>query len=72
MAACDYTLIGDEYYAASAFLTREPVLLGSLIGQDYGKMLILAVILLGVLVVSLQSFFPGLLPELPLWFKKAM
>ena len=53
IASCDYTIIGDEFYAGSAYLTREPVLLGSLIGQDYGKILLLAVILLGILAVSI-------------------
>jgi hypothetical protein len=52
IASCDYTIIGDEFYAGSAYLTREPVLLGSLIGQDYGKILLLALIVLGILAVS--------------------
>ena len=30
VVACDYTLIGEELYAASAYLGREPVLLGTL------------------------------------------
>jgi hypothetical protein len=47
ITACDYTLIGEELYAASAYLSREPLLLGSLKAQDYGKMLILVVIVLG-------------------------
>ncbi len=47
IAACDYVLIGDEFYAASAYLTREPVLVGSLVGQDWSKMLIVAMILFG-------------------------
>ena len=34
IATCDYVVIGDEYYAASAYLTREPTLTGSLVGQD--------------------------------------
>jgi hypothetical protein len=55
IAACDYTIIGDEYYAGTAYLTREPVLMGSLVGQDWGKMLLLAVILLGILYVSLKQ-----------------
>ncbi|MGB9721338.1 MAG: DUF6754 domain-containing protein [bacterium] len=46
IVACDYTLIGEELYAASAYLSREPLLLGSLKGQDWGKMIILAVLLL--------------------------
>ncbi len=37
VAACDYTIIGDEFYATSAYLSREPVLLGSLVGQDIAK-----------------------------------
>jgi hypothetical protein len=52
IASCDYTIIGDEFYAGSAYLTREPVLLGSLIGQDYCKILLLALVILGILTVS--------------------
>ena len=37
VATCDYTLIGEELYAASAYLSREPVLLGSIRGQDIVK-----------------------------------
>ena len=52
VASCDYTIIGDEYYAATAYLTRDPVLSGSVVGQDYGKMVILGVILVMVLVMT--------------------
>jgi len=51
VSACDYTLIGEELYAASAYLSREPILLGSLKAQDYGKLIVL-IILLGFTVVS--------------------
>ena len=54
IAACDYVLIGDEFYAASAYLTRQPILLGSLIGQDWGKILVASTIILGVLSVSME------------------
>ena len=37
IVACDYTLIGEELYAASAYLGREPKLLGSLKAQDFAK-----------------------------------
>ena len=37
VAACDYTLIGEELFAASAYLTGEPQQLGSLKGQDAGS-----------------------------------
>jgi hypothetical protein len=72
VACCDYTMIGDEYYAASAYLTREPVLLGSLVGQDYGKMILLALIVLGAAVASIQILSPGFLEFLPALFKKTM
>lgn len=52
IAACDYVLIGEEFYAASAYLTRKPVLVGSLVGQDWGKMLIAGLILFGIAMES--------------------
>lgn len=48
IAACDYVLIGDEFYAASAYLTRQPVLVGSLVGQDWGKLLVMALVAIGI------------------------
>ena len=48
IATCDYVVIGDEYYAASAYLTREPTLTGSLVGQDICKALLIALVVLGV------------------------
>jgi hypothetical protein len=54
IAACDYVLIGDEFYAASAYLTRHPVLVGSLLGQDWGKMLIMATLAFGVILTSFE------------------
>lgn len=56
IAACDYVIIGDEYYAASAYLSREPTQLGSIVGQDIAKGLILALIIAGSLIVSLAAY----------------
>mgnify|MGYP001048618644 FL=1 len=53
IVACDYTLIGEELYAASAYLSREPLLLGSLKGQDWGKMIILVVLILSSILALL-------------------
>jgi len=47
VTTCDYTLIGEELYAASAYLSREPMLLGSLKGQDVGKAFVMLIIVLG-------------------------
>ncbi|UCC44781.1 MAG: fibronectin type III domain-containing protein, partial [Candidatus Zixiibacteriota bacterium] len=50
VAACDYTLIGEELFAASAYLSREPRQLGSLKGQDIGKGIILVALVVGILL----------------------
>lgn len=50
VAACDYALIGEELYAASAYLTKEPILMGSLVVQDWGKMFAAAAIIIGTLL----------------------
>lgn len=50
VAACDYTLIGEELFAASAYLSKEPKQLGSLRGQDVGKAILLVSILVGVVL----------------------
>jgi hypothetical protein len=52
IAACDYTLMGEELYAASAYLSREPLLLGGLKGQDWIKVMLVILILAGVILVS--------------------
>ena len=52
IAACDYVIIGEEFYAASALLGKNPNLRGSLAGQDAVKLVILAAILLGTLLAT--------------------
>jgi len=49
VAACDFTLIGEELFAASAYLSNEPRQLGSLKGQDVGKLAAMVAIALGML-----------------------
>jgi len=54
VVACDYTLLGEELYAASAYLGREPLLLGTLKAQDYLKAIVLVcmVALLALRVIT--------------------
>ncbi len=56
IVACDYTLMGEELYAASAYLSREPLLLGGLIGQDWGKAIIVLILIITTLIGLLTSF----------------
>jgi hypothetical protein len=44
VTACDYTIIGEELYAASAYLSRAPLLVGSLKAQDFGKAILIITI----------------------------
>ena len=55
VAACDYTLIGEEFFAASAYLSGEPDQLGSLKGQDMGKIIVAAGIIIGATLLTLGS-----------------
>ncbi len=57
IAATDYTLIGEELYAASAYLGKEPVLLGTLKAQDWGKALVIISLILGALAASFNFQF---------------
>jgi len=54
ITTCDYTLIGEELYAASSYLNREPMQLGTLKAQDYYKFLILAFVIAGAVLASFQ------------------
>ncbi|MBI4576644.1 MAG: hypothetical protein HY722_10320 [Planctomycetes bacterium] len=55
VTACDYTLIGEELYAASAYLSRKPVLVGTLRGQDAAKAILMAAILAGTALATLGA-----------------
>jgi hypothetical protein len=55
VAACDYTLIGEEFFAASAFLSGSPEELGSLKGQDVGKLVVAVLLVIGVLLATIAS-----------------
>ena len=46
VTACDYTLIGEEFFAASAYLSQRPSLIGSLKGQDLAKFVVMASIMI--------------------------
>jgi hypothetical protein len=52
VVACDYTLIGEELYAASAYLGREPLLLGSLKAQDYAKAAVIILAIIGFITMN--------------------
>jgi hypothetical protein len=52
ITTCDYTLIGEEMYAASAYLSREPRLVGAVKGQDVVKAIFMILIVTGAALAS--------------------
>ncbi|MCB0330316.1 MAG: hypothetical protein KDD70_11640 [Bdellovibrionales bacterium] len=60
ICTADYTLIGEELYASSAYLSREPIQLGSLAGQDVAKLLFVALILIGTAIATWNNVYPDL------------
>jgi len=55
VATCDYTLIMEELYAASAEISGNPDVLGSLKGEDYLKFLFLALIAIGFVLALVNN-----------------
>ena len=70
VAACDYTLIGEEFMAASAYLSGEPDQIGSLKGQDVAKAIAAIIIILGVVLATGAAIAPqGAMPAALEWLK---
>lgn len=51
----DYCLIGEEIFAAGAYLSKDPVLTGSLAGQDVGRLITEILIILGTILATAGS-----------------
>ncbi|RKZ33897.1 hypothetical protein DRQ19_02030 [bacterium] len=47
ITTCDYTLIGEEFYAASAYLSQNRIQIGTLKAQDVLKAIIAVLIIIG-------------------------
>lgn len=58
VTACDYTLMGEEFFAASAYLSQEPELIAGITAQDIIKVLLIGFIILAI--VSRAFFDLGL------------
>jgi hypothetical protein len=74
IAACDYTLIGEEMYAASCYLKPEPHMLGSLKGEDLAKAIINIFLIIVVVIATIGAlfnlpFFNNLTEKISNWFR---
>ena len=52
---CDFTLIGEEIFAAGAYLSKDPVQLSSIAAQDAFKIVSIILIMFGVVLSVLRS-----------------
>ncbi|MCO4772583.1 MAG: hypothetical protein KDA24_21300 [Deltaproteobacteria bacterium] len=52
IAACDYTLIGEELFAVSAYLSKDPRLVSSLKASDWVKLFVVVCLIVGTVLTS--------------------
>ncbi|MDA3886887.1 MAG: hypothetical protein PF638_14965 [Candidatus Delongbacteria bacterium] len=55
ITACDYTLIGEELYAAAAYLSRDAQILSNLKLSDYGKLIFGGLFVLSTVLLTINS-----------------
>jgi hypothetical protein len=55
VTACDYTLIGEEFFAASAYLSEDPQLMGAVKGMDVIKVLIISSMIIAIVLRLLND-----------------
>jgi hypothetical protein len=60
VAACDYTIMGEEFFAVTAYLTREPNLMGTIRAGDVMKVFLVGLLVLGVVLATLSAGEPGI------------
>ncbi len=55
IVTCDFTLLGEELFAASAYLSKEPKLLSTLKAADWTKVAVIGLILIGVVTHTIWA-----------------
>ncbi len=55
VAASDYTLVGEEIFAGGAYLSKDPVKIGNLAAQDWGKLASMIIIIIGSIMVTMGN-----------------
>jgi len=55
VVATDYCLIGEEIFAASAYVTEDVALLSSIAGQDVGRILGVILMIVGTILITVGS-----------------
>jgi hypothetical protein len=55
VCTCSHTMIGEEYFAAGAYVSRDPTMRASLVSQDIIKALFAALILVGTVLLHVRA-----------------
>ena len=61
VCTCDHTIMGEEYFAAAAYVSRDPKTRNSLLGQDVIKLIFVVIILVGLFLRHVE------VPTLSAW-----
>lgn len=69
ITTCDYVIMGEELFAAGAYMSQEPTMLACLAAQDLGKLLITFICIIGTLSATIATYLGTLnwIKELLLW-----
>jgi hypothetical protein len=54
ITSCDYTLMGEELYAASAYMSNDPLQISALRTQDLLKAIYMTMIIIGTFAISIK------------------
>lgn len=71
VVACDHTLIGEEFFAATSYMSREPSLVGALLASDIFKFLLIILLLVSTIWMTIHQNIQGYhdVPGFLEWFK---
>jgi len=59
LVACDYTLIGEELFAASGIVAKDPAVASAVWSQDWLKYIVLAALIVGATLVAALGINPS-------------
>lgn len=62
VCTCDYTIIGEEYFAAGAYLSPDPATRATLASQDIIKAVFAGMVIVGTLLYQVYAWWPD-------WFR---
>ena len=55
IVASDYCLIGEEIFAAGAYVSKDPIQSSTIAGEDFGRILACILMILGALLATISS-----------------